>query len=97
MQVGEVQEIQGLYGAFTLTERVLQKIWLRQDFSTENLRTACGRSVEVVDPGRWNLLGGPDFKDARLCIDGRQVDGDVEVHFASSDVELNEKYPHQPQ
>ncbi len=85
MQADLVQEIQGLYGPFTLTERVVQKIWLRQDLETSHLSTECGKRLEVFNPGRWNLLGGPDFKDARLLIDGQSVLGDVEVHFSSSD------------
>jgi hypothetical protein len=85
MRAEEVKEIQGLYGPFTLTERVLQKVWLRQDFITENLKTASGRSLEVVDPGRWNLLDGPDFKEARLILDGESIVADVEVHFSASD------------
>ncbi|MGB0412928.1 MAG: DUF2851 family protein [Coraliomargarita sp.] len=80
-----VQEIQGLYGPFTLTERVVQKIWLRQDFATQQLQTASGETLSVKDPGRWNLLGGPDFKEARLVIGGRELTGDVEVHFTTSD------------
>lgn len=80
-----VKEIQGLYGPFTLTERVLQKIWLRQDFATGNLQTASGQLLKVVDPGRWNLLDGPDFKEARLILDGASMVADVEVHFSSSD------------
>ncbi len=81
----QVQEIQGLYGPFTLTERVVQKIWLRQDFTTEGLQTASGQTLVVEDPGHWNLLGGPDFKEARLVVGGRQLTGDVEVHFSAAD------------
>jgi hypothetical protein len=85
MLADQVKEIQGLYGPFTLSERVVQKIWLRQDFETSDLTTVSGQSVVVKDPGRWNLLGGPDFKEARLVIDGQSVVGDVEVHFTASD------------
>lgn len=84
MRIEMVREIQGLYGPFTLSERVVQKIWLRQDFDTSTLKTVCGQAVEVKDPGRWNLLGGPDFKEARVIIDGRPVVGDVEVHLSPS-------------
>lgn len=80
-----VAEFQGLYGPFTIAERVVQKIWLRQDFDLTAARLIDGRSLEVVSPGTWNLLGGPDFRGARLKIDGREVIGDVEVHFRVSD------------
>jgi len=85
MQTDHVEEIQGLYGPFTLTERVVQKIWLRQDFATVGLLTVSGKTLEVKDPGRWNLQEGSDFKEARLIVDGVEIVGDVEVHFNVSD------------
>lgn len=85
MSESRIQEMQGLYGPFTLTERVVQKIWLRQDFETAAMRTESGMPLRVIDPGRWNLQGGPDFKEARLEIAGQPVVGDVEVHFNVAD------------
>lgn len=82
---GFVQEMQGLYGPYTLSERVLQKIWLRQDFAVEGLRTVSGCSLRVEHPGDWNQLGGPDFRNARLQIDGLSVCADVEIHFSPGD------------
>jgi hypothetical protein len=81
----QVEEMQGLYGPFTIAERVVQKIWLRRDFDQTGLRLLDGRSLVVRAPGNWNLLGGPDFREARLAIDGVAVTGDVEVHFHSAD------------
>ena len=81
----QVQEMQGLYGPFCLSERVIQKIWLRQDFSSSGLRTVSGKELAVKNPGRWNLLNGPDFKEARLLLDGKPLSGDVEIHFSVSD------------
>lgn len=78
-------EMQGLYGPFTLTERVVQKIWLRGDFDRTSLTLVDGRTLEVRTVGVWNLLGGPDFRDARLVVDGRSVTGDIEVHFHVAD------------
>ena len=85
MHTDHVEEIQGLYGPFTLTERVVQKIWLRQDFATASMEVDSGKSLVVKDPGRWNLQEGPDFKEARLIIDDVEIVGDVEVHFNISD------------
>ncbi|ADE53892.1 conserved hypothetical protein [Coraliomargarita akajimensis DSM 45221] len=73
--------MQGLYGPYTLTERVLQRIWLKQDLCAADLRTVSGKQLRVLNSGRWNLLGGPDFKGARLELDGDECLGDVEVHF----------------
>jgi hypothetical protein len=85
----EVHEIQGLYGPFSLSERVLQKIWLQGDYDQTELYTVSGKSLRVLDPGRWNLLEGPDFLEARLELDGQLRVGDVEVHFATSDWDLH--------
>jgi hypothetical protein len=81
----QVQEMQGLYGPFTIAERVVQKIWLRQDFDAAAARLLDGRSLTIHRAGNWNLLAGPDFRGARLSIDGRETVGDVEVHFHASD------------
>ncbi len=81
----KVQEMQGLYGPFTIAERVVQKLWLRRDFEQTGLRLWDGRALQVRTPGHWNLLGGPDFHLARFAIEGRPLLGDVEVHFHSSD------------
>lgn len=83
----EVAEFQGFYGPFTVTEKLLQKIWLRGDFNEVAAKTLDGEPVEVLFPGKWNLLEGPDFKAARLKIGGCEVTGDVELHFDVADWE----------
>lgn len=80
-----VAEMQGLYGPFTVAERVLQRIWLQRDFSASRAALTDGRAVEVISPGRWNLLGGPDFKDAQVRLGDQILVGDVEVHFHAGD------------
>jgi len=81
-----VEEMQGLYGPFTFSEKLLQQIWARGDFDHSNLTANDGRRLQVVQPGRWNLLGGPDFKDARLKFDdGPVITGDVELHLCADD------------
>lgn len=80
-----VAELQGLYGAFSFPERLLQKIWQQGDYDLGSARTADGRVLKIVHPGRWNHLGGPDFAGARLVIDGREVHGDVELHLHARD------------
>ncbi len=80
-----VAEIQGLYGPFTFSERLLQKIWLRGEFDTMRAALEDGRAVRVIHPGRWNLLGGPDFRDARLALGGLERTGDVELHLHAED------------
>jgi hypothetical protein len=81
----QVAEMQGLYGPFTVAERVVQKIWLRGDFDRHRAVLTDGRKLKVRSTGAWNLLGGPDFRNARVVIDGREATGDVEVHFHAAD------------
>lgn len=85
IKTDHVAEMQGLYGPFTLTERVVQKIWLRGDFDRTRLVLADGRALQIRTVGRWNLLGGPDFLGAQVVIGGDTVTGDIEVHFHVSD------------
>lgn len=85
VSTGAVAEVQGLYGPFSFPEKLLQQIWARGDFDATRLATADGRAVRVLHPGRWNQLGGPDFKQARLRIGGESVTGDVEVHLHAED------------
>ena len=77
----ELAELQGLYGPFRFPEILLQKIWARRDFALTRAQLRDGRKLEILFPGRWNRLEGPDFHDARLLIDGVEVTGDVELHL----------------
>lgn len=85
MPITQVQEVQGLYGPFSISEKIIQKIWLQGDFYQKDLKTSSGKCLEILDPGSWNVNEGPDFKEARLVIDGEEVVGDVEIHFYPND------------
>lgn len=78
---GEIAEFQGLYGAYNVSEILLQKLWLRREFDLRRARTNGGETLRVAHPGSWNRLSGPDFSGARLFLGERPVTGDVEVHF----------------
>ena len=84
-EASAVAEVQGLYGPFSFPELLLQKIWDRRDFSECDARTLDARTVVISHPGRWNRLGGPDFKNVRLRLDGQEITGDVEVHLREAD------------
>jgi len=85
MLLGKVEEFSGLESPFVFSELLLQRIWLRGLWSRRGARLADGRPIEVLHPGRWNRLAGPDFKGARLRIAGVTVEGDVELHLQTSD------------
>lgn len=80
-----VAEIQGLQGAFSFAERLLQRIWLKEEFDRTRAATSDGRAVTVIHPGAWNRLGGPDFLDAKIELGGVRLRGDVELHLHASD------------
>ena len=46
---------------------------------------ADGGSLRVLSPGAWNRMPGPDFRNAKLELNGATVRGDVEVHVKAGD------------
>ena len=70
----------------TFSERHLQCIWFDPSLRPQNLKTAEGESVRVVQPGSWNLEAGPDFLRAAVEVGGsRLIEGDAEVHIRPAD------------
>lgn len=80
-----VAELTGLEGPFVFPEKLLQRIWSHREFDLSRTFTTDGRRVAIRSPGKWNFLGGPDFRDARLELGGVPVCGDVEVHIHAGD------------
>ena len=76
-----VAELQGLYGPFHFPELTLQKLWIERAYDGRRATTLDGERVVVDSPGRWNRLGGPDFREARIRIGDCWCRGDVEVHL----------------
>ena len=66
-----------------LPERLLAKLWRAKTGST--LQTTDGRRVRVIYPGRPAPGHGPDFQDAVLELDGRALNGPVELHRVPAD------------
>lgn len=65
-------------------ELSLSAAWNGQRFEGP-LRTVAGRTVEVIHRGVWTHGFGPDFKDAMLLFDGREMaTGSVEIHLTTS-------------
>lgn len=62
----------------------LSAAWHRQAFR-EPLRTVTGQTVEIVHRGTWSNGFGPDFRDALILFDGRELRaGGVEIHLRTS-------------
>ena len=61
-------------------ERFLRHIWSRQYLQRSALRTLDGRPLRVLNAGKLNTEGGPDFRDATIKLGGTTFCGDVEIH-----------------
>ncbi len=70
----------------TATELELQARFHRGDLGT-TWTSRDGRRIELLHSGHWNREPGPDFRDARLLIDGAEVRGDIEIDLADRDWE----------
>ena len=66
-------------------ENLFQWIWEQTEFTTTQLETECGATVEILDPGELNHGGGPDFLRSRIKIDGLDMYGSVEIHRLASE------------
>ena len=57
---------------FPAAERAIQRLWSESRLRFP-ARAASGATVELLSPGQWNRLGGPDFLGTELRVDGRRV------------------------
>lgn len=73
------------YEPIPISEKLVQAIWSEQLINSAELKTQSGKAVQVLHPGLWNVEGGPDFRDATLRIDGREISGDIEIHLHAND------------
>ena len=63
-------------------EKTIALVWQRQVVA--NLVTDAGEQLRIVYPGRTSNGSGCDFTDAVFTIDGKVVEGDIEIHVKSS-------------
>ena len=63
-----------------INESFICRIWEGGTNYFNNLRTVTGEPVEIIDFGKRNSDGGPDYKDAKIIIGEKVFVGDVEVH-----------------
>ena len=68
----------------TEQELAIQKQWSEVRRGTA-FTLLNGVSLRVLSPGRWNRMTGPDFRNAKLELNGTVLRGDVEVHGKTSD------------
>lgn len=69
-----------------MQESFIHFIWQYQYFNRQDLCTTKGEPVQVLKQGVYNRQNaGPDFRGAKLRVDGMDWYGDVELHIRSSD------------
>lgn len=68
-----------------MNEALLQFAWATLRFDLKDFKTFNGKVVEIIFAGRLNLDAGADFLDAKVCIEGVEWFGAVEIHKNSAD------------
>lgn len=73
-------------GTKKIKEDLVRCIWYGGHYDGNNLYTEDGVRLEVINPGGWNVEGGPDFHHCEILFaDGGLKKGDVEVHVYGAD------------
>lgn len=67
-----------------MEEQLLQFIWHRRLFKTNELYTTAAEAIEIFHPGVPNHDQGPDFLQSRIRIGDQLWAGHVEIHILSS-------------
>ncbi len=67
-----------------MNEDFLHYVWKFQKFSTLELATHLGESLQVLKVGTHNFNAGPDFLNSQIVIAGQTWAGTVEIHLRSS-------------
>ena len=79
------QEVRETEQDVRIPEKTIRCIWNDQLFKTKDLQCTDGEKLEIIFPGFWNFGSGPDFTKARIQVDGKIYEGDVELHVYSTD------------
>ncbi|MFD2531608.1 DUF2851 family protein [Gracilimonas halophila] len=69
---------------FQHSEAFLQWIWENLLFDFTDLKTTCGKSLNIIRQGVLNTTDGPDFTHAALEVDNLIWHGDIEMHVTSN-------------
>ncbi len=66
-------------------EQFLHYIWKLRLFAQTNLLTTDNQTIEIIDPGIYNMNAGPDFFNAKIKIGNKVWAGNVEIHCKADD------------
>ncbi len=72
-----------------MQERLFHFIWQNKLFNSKELKTTNGSDLQIIDFGRYNKDGGPDFWNAKIKIDDIILIGNIELHIYASDWKLH--------
>ncbi|MBD3184895.1 DUF2851 family protein [Candidatus Poribacteria bacterium] len=72
------------YEESLVEETFVKEIWDGGYFSKDRLRAKDGRRIEILSPGHFNEDTGADFREAQVRMDGKMLEGDVELHVKCS-------------
>jgi hypothetical protein len=67
-----------------MKEEFLHYLWKYGLYDHERLFDNDKNKIVVLDPGEHNRDSGPDFFNARICVEGTVWAGNVEIHIKSS-------------
>jgi hypothetical protein len=67
------------------SEHAFQQVWSNSALRLTGLHSDMGQTIDIIDNGQWNHLGGPDFLDAHILIDGTLFRGGIELHLKPSE------------
>jgi hypothetical protein len=73
-----------------MKEQLLHFVWQHKLFNTRDLKSADGQALHIVDFGRYNKDGGPDFWNAKIKLDDIVLVGNIEIHVSASDWKLHQ-------
>lgn len=68
-----------------MKEAFLHYLWRYKKFNFRQLKSTTGQAIEIIHFGDYNRNDGPDFKEAKIKINGVLWAGQVEMHLSSSD------------
>lgn len=68
-----------------MQEKLLHFIWQNKLFNTKKLKTTEGSDIQILNFGKLNKDGGPDFFQASIKIENIILVGNIELHVYASD------------
>ena len=67
------------------SEAQMQAFWRDKSIRLNDLKTTCGQTLAIIEPGQFNAHQGPDFTNARIKVGDVEWAGNIELHLRTSD------------